>query len=426
MKRKFSLLFNIATLVLCISAIAFGVYSAKTASLNVSGTVGFTAHDCKVAVTGTIVGHATTPDGEPIATAQPIEGVTVPDKTTLGLGTVYFSDLTSEGTINPIILTLYFENLSDFDVKVDITDLKTITGVTIEIAPNSVIMSDKSAGTDDKKKPVVVKLTCESTSTGITPANKQILQVNMAKYTAPQATGFAVKSGEINGVNRNYVTMGTYNEEALKWYIFAQGNGTNMTAVSTSIVGDNQNLPAGTYWFISQYVLDCDTVNGEYGIKFDANGSQIYKDSGIQTYLNNVSESANRTESFAKKYNFSADSNATYNYLMTNGGRTLPTETGVTNVKDTDYTLPGQYFWLLSVTELTYLAGEAVSVYNTYDSLIAQDATSSHATSMWWLRSPFARNGNKAFYVYYDGRVSSTDVGNDRGVRAAFQITISG
>ena len=49
-KRKFSMLLNIAVLCLCVAAIAIGVYSAKNASLNVTGTIGFTAHDCKVDV----------------------------------------------------------------------------------------------------------------------------------------------------------------------------------------------------------------------------------------------------------------------------------------------------------------------------------------------------------------------------------------
>ena len=55
-KRKFSMLLNIAVLCLCVAAIAIGVYSAKNASLNVTGTIGFVAHDCKVEVYGKITG----------------------------------------------------------------------------------------------------------------------------------------------------------------------------------------------------------------------------------------------------------------------------------------------------------------------------------------------------------------------------------
>ena len=52
---------------LCISSIAFGVYSAKTASLNVTGTIGFTAHDCEVKINGIM--NAYEPDGSGGTTA---------------------------------------------------------------------------------------------------------------------------------------------------------------------------------------------------------------------------------------------------------------------------------------------------------------------------------------------------------------------
>lgn len=52
-KRKLNLFLNIAVICLCCASICFGVYSAKTASLNVSGTIGFNAHNCSVEVSGT-------------------------------------------------------------------------------------------------------------------------------------------------------------------------------------------------------------------------------------------------------------------------------------------------------------------------------------------------------------------------------------
>ena len=56
MKKKSRLFLNIATIALCLCAIAVGVYSAKTASLNVGGTVGSVAHNCEVEVVGKITG----------------------------------------------------------------------------------------------------------------------------------------------------------------------------------------------------------------------------------------------------------------------------------------------------------------------------------------------------------------------------------
>ncbi|MDY2696211.1 MAG: hypothetical protein SOV27_03515, partial [Eubacteriales bacterium] len=59
-KKKFNLLLEIATLCLCIAAIAIGVYSAKNASLNVSGTIGFEAHNVKATISAQIKGDGVT------------------------------------------------------------------------------------------------------------------------------------------------------------------------------------------------------------------------------------------------------------------------------------------------------------------------------------------------------------------------------
>ena len=55
-KRKFIIWLNFVTICLSICAIAIGVYSIKTATLNVNGAIGFTAHNCKVSVLGDITG----------------------------------------------------------------------------------------------------------------------------------------------------------------------------------------------------------------------------------------------------------------------------------------------------------------------------------------------------------------------------------
>ena len=49
MKKKKRVV-GIALIALCLSMLAFGVYAAKQASLNVNGTVGFNAHNCQAEV----------------------------------------------------------------------------------------------------------------------------------------------------------------------------------------------------------------------------------------------------------------------------------------------------------------------------------------------------------------------------------------
>ncbi|MBQ7884837.1 MAG: hypothetical protein IJ318_01925, partial [Clostridia bacterium] len=51
---KKSILISITTLVLCLCVMAFGVYSAISANLNITGNLGFNIHDCVVGVSGTI------------------------------------------------------------------------------------------------------------------------------------------------------------------------------------------------------------------------------------------------------------------------------------------------------------------------------------------------------------------------------------
>ena len=135
-KRKISMLLNIAVLCLCVCAIAIGVYSAKNASLNVTGTIGFTAHNCNVDISGYIYGHSTTKDGTPIAKpTQDSEKVYLKNGTTdvtetsplkitgnsgaLNFNTVYFSDMGETGEVEPIVIMLTITNKSDFTVLFD-------------------------------------------------------------------------------------------------------------------------------------------------------------------------------------------------------------------------------------------------------------------------------------------------------------------
>ena len=131
MKRKFSLLINIATLALCVCAIAFGVYSAKTASLNVGGSVGFVAHNCEIELNGTIVAceNSNATATKEVTIPQTFIGRgAVPSTYSLNLnktfsgsesGKMYFSDLFDGGKI--ITITLKVKNQSKFDVVANVS-----------------------------------------------------------------------------------------------------------------------------------------------------------------------------------------------------------------------------------------------------------------------------------------------------------------
>ena len=133
-KRKFNILLNIAVLCMCICAIAIGVYSAKTASLNVSGTIGFTAHNCKVRVLGKITGAV---DKDNVAITSNTSTATInytdpndPSKgklidgtaETWNFGNIYFDDLNTDKDheVNDIVFTFTITNESAFDVGVTV------------------------------------------------------------------------------------------------------------------------------------------------------------------------------------------------------------------------------------------------------------------------------------------------------------------
>ena len=58
-------------------------------------------------------------------------------------------------------------------------------------------------------------------------------------------------------ISRNYVEMGSYNGEPLRWYVFAKGDvdGNNMASF-TQTLDSGSKLESGTYYFISECILE--------------------------------------------------------------------------------------------------------------------------------------------------------------------------
>ena len=142
-KKKLTFLADIAVLVLCVCAIAIGVYSAKNASLNVGGTVGFNAHDCEVDVYAEITGavdaqnKAINEDNKGEATPFFRDGdggnnpVRITGTQTWDFGKIYFDDLdVSDGKqVNDITFTFTITNRSAFYVSFDFIKPTLATGM---------------------------------------------------------------------------------------------------------------------------------------------------------------------------------------------------------------------------------------------------------------------------------------------------------
>ena len=120
-KRKFSMLLNIAVLCLCVAAIAIGVYSAKNASLNVTGTIGFTAHDCKVDVDISFKNAMDASSFAPITTIKKMSSKS--DLPTgyeqmgkFAIGNIVIDDMSND-IIKPLEIVFSVKNDSDFAIS---------------------------------------------------------------------------------------------------------------------------------------------------------------------------------------------------------------------------------------------------------------------------------------------------------------------
>ncbi len=131
-KRKFVLFLNIASICLAICAIAIGVYSIKTASLKVGGSLGFVAHNAKVNIKAYMYGFSTAESGEnPVTETNKVQltadgGLNIDGnngeiniQSTKGTGTTkrYFSD--ASGDLEPITIVLTITNNSNFEVLLE-------------------------------------------------------------------------------------------------------------------------------------------------------------------------------------------------------------------------------------------------------------------------------------------------------------------
>lgn len=316
-KKKINLLLEIATLCLCIAAIAIGVYSAKTASLNVSGTIGFEAHNVKATISAQIkgdgvIGSTVSADGTPrtdYATIGSTVTLTGTETTTqsLALTKFYFSDMGESGTPADIYLKISVTNNSAFNVKVYF-DVPNITGVTATIGEGSSYLKLGKATDSDKSGNIVLKLSLNKNSSGdydnLDTADNLNLTMHLEKYE-----DYYVKSiteSVYNGsafadvtTSRLCTQLGHGTKEdlhgaefkQLEWYAFAvkgldtgkgymlenkfYENGTSNGTLedrwytlygvdvnndlTITVNGTNKSLKGHQLWFIQQY-----TVGGGY------------------------------------------------------------------------------------------------------------------------------------------------------------------
>ena len=264
-KRKFNILLNIATLCLCVCAIAFGVYSAKTASLNVSGTIGFNAHNCLVNITGNYKAYTSSnleTRTKTAITETNVGGSASADynKTLTINDTLYFSDLATDNLGHEIEFELIIKNNSPFkiSVKAPAPTLTTasgtaITSVTGSTSNASFTLEQKDA--TNSSATIILKFTLADIESATEIANTSKFNINLSFEMWQQFTIDTVN--EVLYINNVWVktttpklvtTMGHsivgttatdagtdgLAETPIRWYAFAvKGDKTSENTYST-------------------------------------------------------------------------------------------------------------------------------------------------------------------------------------------------
>ena len=255
-KRKFGFLLNIAVLCLCLAAIAVGVYSVKTAQLTVTGTIGFTAHNTKMGLTGSILAcesSSATVRKEATIASTSIETSKVEldlNKEFSGSsdGKMYFSDLFDEGKI--IVITLTLTNNSDYKV--------TATAKKPTFASDKCTMSVKLDGTEMTESSKTISMKQSATTT-------MVITLTLTNESTDFTTGVQL-SGTLFDIAPN-LTVNTIKFN----FHFHYFNSTSEEDVDTTLNFEaEEGMTFGEWWENSNY--------SHSGISYDATEGYVYLD----------------------------------------------------------------------------------------------------------------------------------------------------
>lgn len=336
-KRKVGFLFNIITICLAVVAIAVGVYSLQKSSLNISGSLGFTAHAVNARIDAYMYGYATTANGIPLTESEKVRltsanGLLIQDTLTnynLNLGatngsgsaTRYFSNLGASGKMEDIVVEITVSNTSggtstpkNILANVDFANCIPSSELTGKIR----IDCDRSAAvletTNSKNQATFTfKISLLPNSNGsysdsalTTPSNNVDLKMNLEETTYTQSQVHtdaiaikkftdtevsSIKSGLSITTNESYadlypyyVEMGHVGNDYVKWLVVGTKGASDTDAVTALVDADKTALSQGlllnkTYVMLSEKVLYSESTT-YYGIPFQ----NEYTNSG--EYLN--------------------------------------------------------------------------------------------------------------------------------------------
>lgn len=350
-QRKVGFLFNIITICLAVVAIAVGVYSLQQSSLNISGSLGFTAHNATVSaqIKGDAVNGA---DGTPraeFATIGSTVNLTKTETTTqLTLTKFYFSNKGESGAPEDIYLKISVTNNFAFNIKAYF-DAPTIEGITVSLGEGSssyvkleidttgdivlkLSLNKNSSGNYDnlsaenninltmhldKYEDYYVKKITESVYNDSSKAFENVTtnrlctqlghgtkeDLNGAEFEQLEWFSFAVKgldTGKGYMYNNKFYEVGSTETESTladRWYSLYDVNVNNDLTITVG--SENKSLKGHQLWFIQQY-----TVGGGYAKDSSRNyatGKKFNKGNSQNT-ANTYADEKNNYQSDIYKY----------------------------------------------------------------------------------------------------------------------------
>ena len=439
MKKKFSLWLNIVTICLCVCAIAIGVYAATRATITVSGQVGFVAHGVDMTINGTLSGYVLQSEQNTatVTRTRTLNTVTLggenkikegvmsfADSTGTQAGTdVYFTDLVldNNGNVPSIVMSLTLTNTSLFKVKATI-DVSVLSTETVTASANKASIIFDAQGGAKAQDTLDITFTLENADNSITTP------IDLSLVTTPIIVfdKYSVRSLlEFDETHGYYIEMGTENGQIdgtpLRWFPFAySSDGTTFSAHTLT----TQELPAGSYYFISEKILLGTVEWGTFSSSNTINYGLDYGTSSINALVNGQDEgSVYLTYGMANSpaYNEITIRNElpgeSYNYYLYDFGGEYPDPI----LKGTYTTNPtyNQTLWLLEC------GNEARMLIDSHGDNLAYPIGGLEKLVS-WSRSPVEVISGGVAYVSYLQEMKEIVPSNEcRGVRPAFQLDIA-
>lgn len=427
MKKKFSLWLNIITICMCFAALAVGVYAATSASLTISGQIGFEAHGVSVNITGTLSGYVSEAK---IHTATETESkqvsaslTTAKTSDSIDLGDVYFTDLVQDenGNIPEIILTLNFENTSPFKVKATISASTKLSNNDITVTESATeIKMAATNGTGSVE--IKFKLNSESAQNDITAldlGNKTIIVFE-------KSTG--VDEGELyidKTTKRLYVNYGTFPEGTL----FGENAGKPIRWVAIKDLTENSTLnlanmtqvpTTGSFYFMSEFVFDSQTFNKDTAVRNGKNPND-YEESDVRAYL--LGDDFKSTYNLTNFFNdIRIKARKLEPETITSKASGVTVDLAINNCVDK--------IWLLSGAETSYASAVMGTLKAYYpqagvENIYNSEYINSNSSRFWFLRSP-GSSYNYASYVVGMGNLhpQGLAVSGTSNLRPAFQLNL--